>query len=302
MLLDLADDERLAWLRLSQAEKLDAEGALRLLKVFGTPEDVLGADLKSLCSVVGDASARELVALGRGSRDYLCEGVLSRLASTPGADALPFTDPAYPGTLLEAGREAPLVLFVRGDARLLSRVVIGVSGTEYPDAEATAETESIAQGLAERGYTVLTRLASGVESAALEGALRARTPAAAVWSATGFDRVHPASGLDLQRRVLASGGVVVSATPPGEGVSRASIERRDRLFALCARAFLVPAAERTSIALEFARVAAEWGREVFAIPGSLRSPFSGGPHRLIRDGAKLVETAADVLGDLKNPA
>lgn len=302
MFLDLADDERFAWLRLSQAEKLDAESALRLLKVFGTPEDVLGADLKSLCAVAGDAAARELVALGRGSRDDICEEVLLRLASTSNADALPFTDPAYPSSLLEVGREAPLVLFVRGDARLLSRVVIGVSGTERPDGEAAAETESIAQGLAERGCTVLTRLAPGVESAALEGALRARTSAAAVWSATGFDRVHPASGLDLQRRILASGGVVASTTPPGQSVSRASIERRDRLFVFCAQAFLVPAAERTSLALEFARVAAEWGRDVFAVPGSLRSPFSGGPHRLIRDGAKLVETAADVLGDLKNPA
>jgi DNA processing protein len=171
-----------------------------------------------------------------------------------------------------------------------------VVGSRNATAQGAANARAFAQALSQAGLTVVSGLAIGVDAAAHEGALGAQGSTLAVVG-TGLDRVYPAIHRDLAHRIAEHGGLI-SEFPPGTPPRDSNFPRRNRLISGVARGVLVVEAALSSGSLITARYAGEQGREVFAIPGSIHSPLSKGCHKLIREGAKLVETAQDILEEL----
>ena len=204
-------------------------------------------------------------------------------------------DTDYPRALLDLGH-APPVVFYLGDRRLLNRPALAIVGSRNATPQGRATARAFAHALADAGLTIVSGLALGVDAAAHEGALGTAASTLAI-TGTGPDRVYPARNRDLARRIAEAGGIVTEFLP-GTPPRKEHFPRRNRLISGLARGVLVVEATLSSGSLITARWAGEQGRDVFAIPGSIHSPFARGCHKLIRDGAKLVETADDVLVEL----
>jgi DNA processing protein len=204
-------------------------------------------------------------------------------------------DADYPRALLELP-DAPPALFYMGRRELLGRPALAIVGSRHGTAQGLASAREFAQALGDHGFTIVSGLAWGIDAAAHEGALRTAGSTLAVMG-TGPDRLYPARNRDLAMRIAVDGGVL-SEYLPGTPPRKENFPRRNRLISGLARGVLVVEATLSSGSLITARLAAEQGREVFAIPGSIHSPFAKGCHQLIRQGAKLVETAQDVLDEL----
>ncbi len=244
--------------------------------------------------------ARADLGLPQAAREYLRApdwgAVESDLewAAGPGNHALTLRDAAYPRLLREI-TDPPPVLFVRGDPAVLGAAQLAVVGSRNPTRPGRETAEAFAEHLAGQGLAISSGLAVGIDAAAHQGALRAgRTVAVA---GTGLDRVYPAAHRALAD-VIAERGALVSEFPPGTPPRRDHFPRRNRLISGLALGVLVVEAGVQSGSLITARHALEQGREVLAIPGSIHNPLARGCHRLIREGAKLVETAADVIEEL----
>ena len=289
-----ARDSRASWLRLVLTPGIGPGAVRRLLDAFGLPEDVLAAGSSKLSAVLGAPKAQALLA-----RDPVRETAIDAALDWAGADdqhLVCLDDPAYPLRLLEIA-DPPPVLFVRGSVAALSRPAIAIVGSRHATQAGIAHARDFARTLADAGLTVVSGLARGIDAAAHEGACA--TPAGTVAiMGTGADRVYPPAHRDLARAICTN-GAVASELPLGAGVQRANFPRRNRLIAGLALATLVVEAARQSGSLITARQALECGREVMAIPGSIDSPLSKGCHQLIREGAKLVESAEDVLVELR---
>ena len=250
------------------------------------------------------SAALRAVVLPEAAREWLrspaagaLEADLAWLGAS-GAQILLSSDAAYP-TLLGALPDAPAALYVLGEVATLSSPQLAMVGSRNPTPAGSATAREFATWFARAGLTVTSGLAAGIDAASHEGALRGGGPSIAVCG-TGLDRVYPAEHADLARRIQAH-GALVTEFPPGTPPIRHNFPRRNRLIAALALGTLVIEAARRSGSLITARLAAECGREVFAIPGSIHSPLSRGCHQLIRDGAHLVEEAAHVLTELKIP-
>jgi DNA processing protein len=204
-------------------------------------------------------------------------------------------DPAYPG-LLAGIPDAPLALFVHGDPAVLSLPQLAVVGSRNPSAGGVRTARDFARHLAGCGLAITSGLAVGVDAAAHEGALAAGGVTIAV-TGTGLDRVYPARHHELAHRI-AERGALVSEFPPGTPALPGNFPRRNRVISGLSVGTLVVEAALKSGSLITARLAAEQGREVFAIPGSIHNPLARGCHALIRQGAKLVETADDIAEEL----
>ena len=204
-------------------------------------------------------------------------------------------DPAYPPLLREIP-DPPLVLYVRGDPGALCAPQLAIVGSRNPTEGGRRTAQAFAAGLAAAGLAVTSGLAAGIDGAAHEGALAGGGRTVAV-AGTGVDRVYPARHRELAGRIAAA-GALVSELPTGVPPLPAHFPRRNRIVSgLCVGTLVVEASLRSG-SLITARLAAEQGREVFAIPGSIHSPLAHGCHRLIRQGATLVESAGDVLAEL----
>ncbi len=214
---------------------------------------------------------------------------------SPGHHLVAWDDPDYPRALLELGHAPPSLYFV-GRREFLNRPALAIVGSRHATAQGTDDARNFAQALADAGITIVSGLALGIDAAAHEGALRGAGSTLAVVG-TGLDRVYPARHRDLARRIAASGGLL-SEFAPGTPPRASHFPRRNRLISGLARGVLVVEAAPQSGSLITARYAGEQGREVFAIPGSIHSPLAKGCHQLLREGAKLVETAQDVLDEL----
>jgi DNA processing protein len=201
-------------------------------------------------------------------------------------------DPDYPA-LLRRIASPPLALFAAGDPALLWHPAIAVVGSRSPSAGGRDNAFDFARALADSGLVVASGLAAGIDTAAHEGALAAGGRTVAVLG-TGPDVPYPRANTDLHARIV-SAGVVVSEHPPGTGAQRGHFPSRNRILAGLSLATLVVEAAQRSGALITARQAGEAGREVFAVPGSIHNPLARGCHRLIRDGAGLVESAQEVV-------
>ncbi len=208
-------------------------------------------------------------------------------------------DPLYPARLLETA-DPPLLLFLHGRAELLARPAIAVVGSRNPTPPGRENAQAFAAHLSRAGWTIVSGLALGIDGAAHEGALAGDGSTVAVLG-TGVDRIYPARHEALARRIAAA-GLLVSEFPLGTPPLAPNFPLRNRLIAGLASGTLVVEAAVQSGSLITARLAVEAGREVFAIPGSIHSPLSRGCHALIKQGAKLVETADDVLAELRPAA
>ncbi len=205
-------------------------------------------------------------------------------------------DPRYP-PLLRQLADPPLLLYVLGNVEVLSDPQLAMVGSRNPTPPGRDNAVAFAKALAESGLTITSGLALGIDTAAHEGALAGKGPTIAV-AGTGVDRVYPSSNRPLAHRIVAGGGALISEFALGTPPMKHQFPRRNRIISGLSLGTLVVEAALSSGSLITARQAGEQGREVFAIPGSIHNPMAKGCHQLIRQGAKLVETAQHVLEEL----
>lgn len=283
---------RQAWLHLALTPGVGPATALRLLAAFGMPERLLGASATALGAVVGPALATALLRPDP-RRDAAVAHSLA-WASQAGCHLVALDDPAYPSALLHTPDPPPL-LWARGQPALLARPALAIVGSRAASTDGRRNAERFARTVGEAGVVVVSGLAAGIDSAAHRGALATAGGTIAVL-ATGIDRLYP-PGARALGEAIAERGLLIAEQPPGSGPSRGAFPRRNRLIAGLARGVLVVEAAVRSGSLITARLAADLGREVFALPGSIHAPLARGCHRLIRDGATLVESADEILTD-----
>ena len=279
-----------AWATLS-LKALPHQSLVALLRAFGDPVSVLAATRAQLGAVVPDAVAARI----REPVDDAALAATRAWLADPAHEVIAWDDPDYPRALLELGFAPPALFFV-GRRELLNRPALAIVGSRNATAQGAENARAFAHALAQAGLTIVSGLAVGVDAAAHVGALTAAGSTLAVVG-TGLDRVYPASNRELAHRI-AEGGGLISEFPPGTPPREKNFPRRNRLISGLARGVLVVEAALSSGSLITARYAGEQGREVFAIPGSIHSPLSKGCHKLIREGAKLVQTAQDILEEL----
>ncbi|MDH5264759.1 MAG: DNA-processing protein DprA [Betaproteobacteria bacterium] len=279
------------WLRLCLVPGISGTMQRALLAAFGSPAAVTQASRSSVSAIAGAAAADALAA---GPPEGLLASVLSWL-DAPTHQLLALGDEEYPGALLQIP-DPPTVLYAIGDTRLLNRPAFAIVGSRNATRQGALDAHEFARALSEEGYGIASGLALGIDAAAHRGGLSGRSSTIAVVG-TGLDRVYPAANRDLAHEI-AERGVMVSEFPLGTPPAAANFPRRNRLISGLSRGVLVVEAAVKSGSLITARLAIDQGREVFAIPGSIHSPFSKGCHWLIKQGAKLVESADDVLAEL----
>lgn len=285
-----------AWLRLEQTPGLGIVTAHRLLSAYAQPAQILAADAARLSDLVGARLAAALLAPPTAALQALIDKTLS-WAALPGNHVLTLADDAYPRLLLETA-DPPLLLYAKGRLELLNRESLAIVGSRNASMQGAMHARQFAQALSEAGLTIVSGLALGIDTAAHEGALSGAGATIAVIG-TGGDIVYPARNHALAHRI-AEEGCILSEYALGTPALPANFPRRNRIISGLAGGTLVVEAAAQSGSLITARLAAEQGRDVYAIPGSIQSPLARGCHELIRQGAKLVETAADILEDRKS--
>lgn len=281
------------WIRLSLIPGLGGETYRRLLTAFGLPGQILQVSVSQLREVV-DANIAARIADGESPYTEKLEMALAWLQH-PGNGLLTLADKDYPPALLEIADPPPL-LYVKGDPARLQQPCIAVVGSRNATPQGLATAESFSQALAGAGWCVASGMALGIDGAAHRGALKGKASTVAVVG-TGLDVVYPARHRDLAHDI-AGQGVMISEFPLGTASIAGNFPRRNRIISGLAKGVLVVEANLQSGSLITARLAAEQGREVFAIPGSIHSPLSKGCHQLIKQGAKLVDSIHDILEEL----
>ncbi|MGB7650128.1 MAG: DNA-processing protein DprA [Gallionella sp.] len=280
-----------AWLALGLIRGLGGEGIRRLLTEFGSAEAVFTASSHSLKAIVKPDVAQQIVA---GVADELFTPTLAWL-SDGNNHIVTLADSDYPQALLNIS-DPPFLLYAKGNLALLNQAAIAVVGSRYATPQGLNNATAFAKSLSASGLCVISGLAHGIDAAAHQGGLAERGSSIAVVG-TGLDKVYPAANRGLAHE-LAQHGLLISefalATPPLAG----NFPRRNRIISGMSLGCLVVEASLQSGSLITARLAMEQGRDVFAIPGSIHSPQSKGCHALIKQGAKLVESAQDVLEEL----
>ncbi len=297
----MSDDEFADWYRLLATPGLGRAGARRLLAACGSPERALAAPHSLWRDVAGNAALKGHL---QPDPDFAERWQAAQAWRRAGEDrhVLVLGDPRFPPALLETA-DPPLLLYIQGDPAWLSRRSLAIVGSRSPTQQGVAHAEEFAHTLADAGWTVVSGLALGIDAAAHAGALasiEARAPSGGstvAVVATGLDRVYPKRHLALAHRIAAA-GALVSEFAPGSPPLERHFPQRNRIIAGLAQGTLVVEAALQSGSLITARLASEAGREVFALPGSIHSPLARGCHALIKQGAKLVESASDVLEEL----
>lgn len=279
------------WLALLRAPRLGPVSALHLLDRVGGAAGCFDAP-DSLCSEL-ELSAETRTFL-RQPDWAMAERDLEWLTRS-GAGLVTFLDPAYP-PLLKQLNDAPPALYVRGDVSLLAGPQLAMVGSRNPSTEGRRNAEDFAAYLAGCGLIITSGMALGIDAASHRGALKAGGKTVAVWG-TGLDKPYPPRHREFAEEIAAS-GLIITEFPPGTPPLPGHFPRRNRIISGLSAGTLVVEAARQSGSLITARLASEQGREVFAIPGSIHNPMSRGCHRLIREGAKLVESAGDILEEL----
>lgn len=280
-----------AWLALSLTRGLGGESARRLLKEFGSPDAVFTASISSLKSVVKTDVAAEI---SKGIADDAIAPALVWLGDNNN-HIVTLADSDYPQALLNIP-DPPLLLYVKGRLDLLNRSSLAVVGSRSATPQGINNAEAFAKSLSDAGLCIISGMAHGIDAAAHRGALRGQGGSIAIIG-TGLDIVYPAANRELAH-ALAQQGALVSEFPLGTPPLAANFPRRNRLISGMSLGCLVVEASLQSGSLITARLALEQGRDVFAIPGSIHAPQSKGCHALLKQGAKLVETAQDILEEL----
>jgi DNA processing protein len=283
--------ELAAWLRLTLVPGLGPRGLRKLLSALGLPSQILASKRAAIAAAAGDAIAEAILVADSAET---VEAALN-WARQRGNHIITLADPAYPKQLLEIPDPPPL-LYVRGRANLLARECLAIVGSRNATAQGLANAKAFAQTFSTAGLTIVSGLALGIDAAAHLGALEGDGSTIAILG-TGADVPYPSRNRDLYERIAVEGAVVSEFALKTPAMA-SNFPRRNRLISGLARGVLVVEAAISSGSLVTARLAADQGRDVFAVPGSIHSPFSKGCHALIKQGAKLVESAQDVLEEL----
>lgn len=291
----LAAPEFAAWFRLLETPGVGRGTARRLLAACGSPSGVFACSQSALRALVDNTTAQ---ALGDLPPDFEVRLNAAQTWLTGGPDrcALTLGDPAYPPLLLQTA-DPPLLIYVQGDIAKLTQPGVAMVGSRRASPQGLDNAKSFAKALSEQGWVIFSGLAQGIDAAAHDGALEGVAGTVAVVG-TGLDRVYPASHRALAHRIAAH-GALVSEFAPGTPPLAEHFPLRNRLIAGMSLGTVVVEAALQSGSLITARLASEAGREVFAVPGSIHAPQSKGCHWLLKQGAKLVESAQDILEELQ---
>lgn len=291
----MTEDERFAWLQLAFTPYIGAESFLLLLHHFGSAQNALSAPAEQVAALIRHKQALEAWrnagkrALARQAAEAALEWEMR-----DGCRLMLLQDEDFP-EMLAQGLTAPPVLFLRGNVRLLHKPSAAIVGSRYATPQAMRIAKDFGRALGGKGIPVVSGMASGIDTAAHQGALQAEGGTIAVWG-TGIDRIYPPSNKNLAYEI-AEKGLIVSEFPIGTRPYAGNFPRRNRLIAALSQVTLVVEAALESGSLITAGLAAEMGREVMAVPGSIDNPHSKGCHKLIKDGAKLVECLDDILNE-----
>ena len=292
--LPATEIELAAWLRLSLAPGLKPAALRLLLSGFGLPEAIFDQSLEALAGVAGEAAARAVLASPGPEFEAQLAAVLA-WRDLPGNQVVSLDDPAYPPALLTMPDPPPL-LYIKGRLDLLHNNAIAVVGSRSATPQGVEDAERFARELSTASVTVVSGLALGIDGAAHRGGLSGVGGTVAVIG-TGADLVYPAAHHALARQI-ATQGAILSEWPLGTPARAANFPQRNRLIAGLVSGVLIIEAAMRSGSLITARLANEMGRDIFALPGSIHAPLSRGCHRMIKQGAKLVETPDEVLEEL----
>ncbi|HOI93290.1 MAG TPA: DNA-processing protein DprA [Syntrophobacter fumaroxidans] len=288
------ESDRIAWLALRLVPDLGNRSVLRLINRFGSPRAVLDAEPKELATVEG-LRGKAISALQR--KEFLRHPETEwETLQRKGVKLLALNDPEYPSNL-SAIPDPPAVLFVRGELQPRDLVAVAVVGSRAASPMGMIFTEKLSGELALNGVTIVSGFAVGIDSAAHRGALKAGGRTIAVLGC-GLDIDYPYGQGGLRDEIAAS-GALVSEFPLGTPPVAGHFPQRNRIISGLSLGVVVVEAAHRSGSLITARLALEQGREVFAVPGMAHHYRSVGPHRLLREGAKLVEGAEDVLEELR---
>jgi len=287
------DENRLAWLALALAPGLGPKRILDAVQELGHAARIFTLPLTALEGLKFPAEAAQFIFDGKGRR--AAEAEWARVAAQ-GATVISYACAEYPERLREI-YDPPPILWVRGNAKLLSRPSIAIVGTRHPTPYGTGVAEMLARDLAARRLLIVSGMARGIDSCAHKGALAARMPTVAVWG-TGIDVVYPKENRKLAEEILSTGGAIVSEVPMGTFPAPQNFPRRNRILSGLSVAVLVVEAGENSGTRVTARCAAEQNRDLFAVPGNVTNKGSWTPNTLIKQGAKLVATWEDIWEDL----
>lgn len=284
------EQERVAWVRLALTPYVGAESFVRLMRHFGSAEAVMAA---SAAEIEPHLAHKGAVQYWRGTEALqAAEQALNWEANHADGRLLLPVDADYPPMLSE-GLVPPPLLFVRGDVSYLSRPSLSVVGSRHATPQARRIARDFAKAVSDIGVAVVSGMAEGIDTAAHQGALAGCAGTVAVWG-TGIDRVYPRGNKPLAQAIAAQ-GCLVSEFPLGTRAWAGNFPRRNRIIAALSQATLVVEAAPESGSLITARLAADMGREVLAVPGSIDNPHSKGCHGLIKQGAQLTECLEDIL-------
>jgi DNA processing protein len=284
-----------SWLTLLRAPGLHAGRLRPLLERFGSADGILAATPSALRESGASAALVDWLQSRRGRSDPAIDAEL-RWLEHEAHHFVPLVSEDYPPLLAEVS-DAPVGLFVRGDPAVLSLPQLAIVGSRNPTAGGRDHATSFAADLARRGLAITSGLAIGIDAAAHQGALAAQSITVAVCG-TGLDVDYPSAHRALAA-AIAQRGALVSEFPLGMPALQANFPRRNRIISGLTLGTLVVEAALRSGSLITARLAAEQGREVFAIPGSIHNPLARGCHQLLRQGAQLVETVDDIFAELR---
>ena len=282
------------WIRLTETPGIGCDAAIRLLRAFGLPQQIFAADHADLKQVVSSKQANSLASPPTFDTVALIERT-ELWCEAQNNFFVTLADKNYPSLLLEIA-DPPTILYIKGRIELLSSASIAVVGSRNATNQGVNHARQFSSSLSRLGLTIVSGLASGIDAAAHQGALDAAGSTIAVIG-TGIDLVYPAKNKALAHQI-ANSGCIVSEYPLGTSGIASNFPRRNRIISGLSLGVLVIEAAAQSGSLITARMASEQGREVFAIPGSIHSPLAKGCHQLIKQGAKLVETAQDILEEL----
>lgn len=289
------ESERHAWIQLALTPYIGAESFIQLIHYFGSASEALNAPFSEIKQIVhrhkGLAQVWNQPHIQQEAKNKALEWELKT-----GGRILLLCDEDYPAILSE-GQTPPPLLFVRGKIELLHQPSVSIVGSRHATPQAMRIAHDFSLELSQNGISIVSGMASGIDTAAHQGALKGKGSTVAIWG-TGIDRIYPTSNQKLAYEI-AEKGVIVSEFPLGTRPIAGNFPRRNRLIAAQAMATLVVEAALESGSLITARLASEMGREVMAIPGSIDNPHSKGCHKLIKEGAKLVECVQDIL--IENP-
>lgn len=291
----LANQNLRQWLQLAFSYGVGPATFLKLVRQFGSVDRILSQDLASLAALVGMGVAKSILATT--PQDQVANAMAWLELAPTRRRILTLNDAVYPPELAEIA-SPPVILFAEGNLSLLANPKVAVVGTRHPSQQGLENGYAFGHELALNGVTVVSGLAAGIDRCAHQGALAADAASTIAVLGTGIDLVYPARNVEVYRQISHQ-GLLLSEFPLGMHAAANNFPRRNRIIVGLAKACLVIESGIDGGSMISANFALEMGREVMALPGSIHNPMARGCHKLIKQGAKLVENINDVLDELQ---